>query len=374
MIIPLENLEVLFLDFVEFIKQQTGETFTSFQKSPYLNKEENYKYGVSKEAKESLDQKHWKEIDIGTGKIQQKVNSAIHTKLHHQFQWHENNLVDWRKKDDFAKRSKSKSLEKVLFNFFKNKIKDDIAFENLLEQKISYQFIAYLFFIKDSKKYLPITQEKFDEIFKMIGYENFKTSGLASWENYSEFINIIKQVRTFLIEKDPNASLLDAHSFLYILGGQMKEAKFIFTKHKSVSNDQLSSHSKEEMIDEKQSESESLVADENDDSSFPEGKEKYVLHKVKERNRDLVKKAKEIQIKKDPKLSCQICSFSFIENYGKVGVGFIEAHHVFPISELKEETNTKIEDLIFVCSNCHRMLHRKRPWLRGDQLKDLLIT
>ena len=190
MTIPIESLEFLFADFVRFIKQQTGDTFVSFQSSSYLDKEENYKYQVSKEAKENLDQKHWKETDIGKGKIQQKVNSAIQTRLHYNYQWHDNNLIDWRKKDDFAKRPNSKSLEQTLFDFYKSKIKDDKAFEIFLSLKISYQFIAYLFFIKDSQRYLPIAQERFDQIFELIGLTDFKTSGRASWHNYTEFINI----------------------------------------------------------------------------------------------------------------------------------------------------------------------------------------
>ena len=52
----------------------------------------------------------------------------------------------------------------------------------------------------------------------MIGLVNFRTSGRASWENYSQFIDINKQVKQFLNAKDPTATLLDAHTFLYILG------------------------------------------------------------------------------------------------------------------------------------------------------------
>lgn len=119
-------------------------------------------------------------------------------------------------------------------------------------------------------------------------------------------------------------------------------------------------------------ESSNPIKEEDDELSFPEGREKYILHKQKERNRGLIKVAKQKQLDKDPKLCCQICTFSFIDTYGQIGEGFIEAHHIYPISELTEETKTKIEDLIFVCSNCHRILHRKRPWLSDDELKDLL--
>ncbi|MFN8431754.1 MAG: HNH endonuclease [Spirosomataceae bacterium] len=81
---------------------------------------------------------------------------------------------------------------------------------------------------------------------------------------------------------------------------------------------------------------------------------------------------KETRLKTDPKLWCEVCGFSFVEKYGEVGLGYIEAHHTFPISELTEETQTKPEDIALVCSNCHRMLHRQRPWLSMEGLKGLL--
>lgn len=113
------------------------------------------------------------------------------------------------------------------------------------------------------------------------------------------------------------------------------------------------------------------LEDEDEELSFPEGKEKYSIHKSKERNKALVDKVKMDAMKKDPKLRCCICHFSFFERYGERGNGFIEAHHIFPISKLTEETETKIKDLILVCSNCHRMLHRN-PWLSKNELQDLI--
>ncbi|ERM80912.1 hypothetical protein P872_11070 [Rhodonellum psychrophilum GCM71 = DSM 17998] len=114
------------------------------------------------------------------------------------------------------------------------------------------------------------------------------------------------------------------------------------------------------------------IAIQSDENSFPEGKERYRLHKSKERNKSLIKAAKYHYLKNNSKLCCQVCDFSFFDFYGVIGEGFIEAHHVFPISQLTEQTETKIEDLALVCSNCHRMLHRKRPWITLDNLKALL--
>ncbi|MEA2118122.1 HNH endonuclease [Halovibrio sp. HP20-50] len=59
--------------------------------------------------------------------------------------------------------------------------------------------------------------------------------------------------------------------------------------------------------------------------------------------------------------------------YGTHGEGFIECHHIQPLYTLDAESKTKISDLALLCSNCHRMVHAKRPWLSVDQLQELLL-
>ncbi|MBV2227622.1 HNH endonuclease [Sphingobacterium mizutaii] len=49
---------------------------------------------------------------------------------------------------------------------------------------------------------------------------------------------------------------------------------------------------------------------------------------------------------------------NFSDLYGIHGKGFIECHHIFPIAKHGKRTTT-LDDLALVCSNCHRMLHRK---------------
>lgn len=106
---------------------------------------------------------------------------------------------------------------------------------------------------------------------------------------------------------------------------------------------------------------------------FREAKQKMKLHLVKERNRYLVRRAKEIWSHKSDGMRCSICSFSFFEVYGEVGEDFIEAHHSMPVSSLEPDTIVKPSDLVPVCSNCHRMLHRRRPWLTVSQLKSIVV-
>ncbi|WP_231584206.1 HNH endonuclease [Domibacillus indicus] len=110
---------------------------------------------------------------------------------------------------------------------------------------------------------------------------------------------------------------------------------------------------------------------EEEGEGFPEGKEAYRVHRYKERNYKLIKKAKERFIQIHGKLYCEACGINFEEVYGERGKDFIEAHHTKPISEMKDGETTKIEDLAMLCSNCHRMVHKK-PLISVQGLKKLL--
>ncbi len=104
-----------------------------------------------------------------------------------------------------------------------------------------------------------------------------------------------------------------------------------------------------------------------------EGDEKLFIHKVKERNYSFMKKCKELYAQKDKYLHCEICNFSFYERYGEIGLNFIEGHHIYPIAELTEETKMKSTDIIMICSNCHKMIHRQYPCLTQDNLREIIL-
>lgn len=108
---------------------------------------------------------------------------------------------------------------------------------------------------------------------------------------------------------------------------------------------------------------------------FPEGKRLEALHHMRERNSAVVRAAKNRMRDKDGHITCQCCGFDFAHVYGARGTGFIEAHHTKPLSELEfDGGQTHIEDIAMVCSNCHRMLHIRRPWLEMDELQELLVN
>ncbi|MFC4516023.1 HNH endonuclease [Streptomyces ehimensis] len=58
-------------------------------------------------------------------------------------------------------------------------------------------------------------------------------------------------------------------------------------------------------------------------------------------------------------LRCEVCSFDFGRLYGELGEGYIEVHHVLPL-HVSGVQETGLDDLAFLCANCHRMCHRSR--------------
>lgn len=110
----------------------------------------------------------------------------------------------------------------------------------------------------------------------------------------------------------------------------------------------------------------------DDEEEFPEGRILFRAHRSRERNHRLVERAKQIAFKKEGRLACQACGFDFHDTYGALGKGFIESHHILPISEIRSSVRTKVSDLALLCSNCHRMVHRQRPWLSMKDLSSIL--
>jgi len=112
-----------------------------------------------------------------------------------------------------------------------------------------------------------------------------------------------------------------------------------------------------------------------DDDEIVEAEEGRILtriHRIRERNRELVARGKASALKIHGRLQCEACSFDFEDTYGTHGSGFIEERHTKPLYTLFPGDKTRLEDLAMLCSNCHRMIHARRPWLTIDDLKQII--
>ena len=111
---------------------------------------------------------------------------------------------------------------------------------------------------------------------------------------------------------------------------------------------------------------------EDDEKGYPEGRRMFQLHRRAERDGKLPKKAKERRLDTTGRLECDVCSFDFRKTYGQLGKGFIEAHHMIPVSESGGERISRLSDVALVCSNCHRMLHRGETLLSVEELAEII--
>jgi 5-methylcytosine-specific restriction protein A len=72
-------------------------------------------------------------------------------------------------------------------------------------------------------------------------------------------------------------------------------------------------------------------------------------------------------------IRCKACDFDFAVAYGEIGEGFIEVHHIEPVSGIAHGTIVDpARDLVPVCPNCHAMLHRRKPPYSIDELRSIL--
>lgn len=111
----------------------------------------------------------------------------------------------------------------------------------------------------------------------------------------------------------------------------------------------------------------------NPDESAPEGRVLLRLHKVRERNRTLVRKRKAQAMAEHGRLMCEACGFDFQATYGTLGDGFIECHHTVPVAALTPGHETKLGDLALLCANCHRMIHRSTSPMTVTELTAFLF-
>jgi 5-methylcytosine-specific restriction protein A len=119
-----------------------------------------------------------------------------------------------------------------------------------------------------------------------------------------------------------------------------------------------------------------VLLDEDDpdaDIEASEGRLLLVRHLKRERNRGLRNRKVKSVKKAGLPVACEVCSFDFGDTYGQRGQDYIEVHHVLPL-HASGPTTTRLADLVLLCANCHRMIHRGNPWLTPKELKSLVSS
>jgi hypothetical protein len=217
-----------FSRFDKQIRSKSGGAFTSF-KEGLAARWEGYKEDLRKEARYRLDLRSWKRREVGKGRILACVIDAIEINVPRRQV--RNNLVDWPNRyghkylshrsllDAKSDRAMRYEFEKWFFAFFKTPKSDEEAFEEFRELAGNrYDLVAYLFFLKDWDRFMPIAPVTFDKAFRLFGFD-LVTSGRCSWANYARYnenlLEVQRALRHFRGIRD--ARLIDAHSFCWML-------------------------------------------------------------------------------------------------------------------------------------------------------------
>lgn len=216
-----------FEEFVRFVEGKSSVKFISFTSHPYTEYHEGYKYDIYTNARLNLSYQDWDRSDLGNGKIIQSTIDAI--------ELNENNLLQWQARfgeesrphhplyESLNKQQNIENVERVIFQLYRSQNDEDSLKKLTTIFGKRYPLIAYLFFINDKSKYLPIAPSYFDKTFNLLGV-NFKTSHRCSWDNYTTYLDLISDIKTLLIhELSTEITLLDAHSFAWILSSQMTD-------------------------------------------------------------------------------------------------------------------------------------------------------
>ncbi len=103
-------------------------------------------------------------------------------------------------------------------------------------------------------------------------------------------------------------------------------------------------------------------------AGFPEGRVAEV--QVNRYERDRRNRAAALAIHGT---ACRACGLEMGKRYGDVVAGFIEVHHVVPVSRIGSDDKVNpAKDLVPLCPNCHAVAHRREPPYSAEEIGQML--
>jgi hypothetical protein len=217
-----------FSHFKRRVGSQQRPQFTSFREG-FTAEWEGYKEPLRERAIARLNLPSNSLAEVGQGEILERLIDSIEMSAAQGVA--ANNLVRWENRYGHAARSHRallearddpaavRRIEAWAVEFFGGVIPDAEAFDRFREIVGSkYDLLAYMFFLKDWDRYMPIAPETADRAFAALGVDLI-TRRKCSWNNYQQYNDTLQDVRAELTVASglPNVRLIDAHSFCWLL-------------------------------------------------------------------------------------------------------------------------------------------------------------
>jgi hypothetical protein len=233
MVIDRDEFARAFEHFQRLVVAKSGRRFESFDEG-LIAVWESYKPRLRSHALGLLDVGEWAATTIGTGEILKRTISAI--EIQSALGNLTNNLVFWQNRFGHANRDHrvlleatrnpnlATKLERLLYGLFAGGEDEAAIFDALSELTgRKYPLSAYLYFLKDVDRFMPIQPTGFDRVFGVLGID-LVTLRQCGWANYSAFNQTLEALRGRVAEvaNIANVRLIDAHSFCWTFATLLK--------------------------------------------------------------------------------------------------------------------------------------------------------
>ncbi len=327
--IPNAKLTVMFYRFLEFVRFRDGDRPLDFvDENTFLGGEENYKYDNAVLARRKLDYNKWDDSWIGTGKILERCKEAMDCAGNLVYR---NQKIWFKNMIDPANENFRPHAERVLYDIYKSTTEEqeEAAFSQARRTfGGNYETLAYLFFVKNPSKFLPISPDNFEKSLSAVGVD-YPLSRRCSWQNYNGFIQIVKDIQEMMREElaGVDVRLIDAHTFLWVINEEVFQ--------------QWDAHADKAEVE---------TAAENHLNAQATGNAKKVsrLTSCYTRSADVVKRTKA-----RANGVCQLCGkpAPFMDKHGDP---YLETHHIVWLSRGGEDSTS---NTVALCPNCHTKMH-----------------
>lgn len=220
------------------VNEVGGRSFVSFRQG-VLDGEEGYKARNHAIARRRMGSEAWTPDDIGSGKILTAMVQAIAIPGNNLLTIDDRNGPDTRAQFPLEKAlSEGRTAEMEAFFHALYAEADPPADAHLFSVAVdlfgrTYPLIGYLFFLRDIDKFTPLRPRGLQAGLTELGI-NYPLVQQCSWENYAGFLRIVHGLRPMLemAFDDPRLRLIDAHSFLWVLGSWSRTPRPVGTsKH-----------------------------------------------------------------------------------------------------------------------------------------------
>lgn len=338
--------------FLAYIKMRDGEDrqFSFQEKNTFLGREENYKAEAFLKAQAVLQYEKWTDEWISNGEILRRVRKAMNCA---------GNLVNYNQLTSFRNRINpvhkhyKPDAARVLYNIYKSKGDEEESSAFAEAVKVfggKYDTIAYLFFIKDQSRFLPISPGNFENSLASVGID-CKLSRRCGWKNYTGFIDIVKDVQIILQDILPQVDvrLIDAHSFLWVINESARKTDFLNWDP----------------------DADTLAQIEEETEQYLNSKATGNAQRKSRLTSYISRSAEVVRITKERANGiCQLCDkpAPFVD---KKGNPYLEAHHIIWLSKGGEDST---DNTVALCPNCHTKMHIADDEIDVKKLKQVCLS